>query len=1414
MSPTPKRSPLFPLIFALAGPAIVVTVAATFSLNAGIDRGTRAAHAELQAISHLKVGEISRWRQERLDDATALLRNPAVFADVAASLQPSADPAVRARLRGWLETVKSGNRYEAVLALNAKGEPIESLADTAPAGTPPARAALDRALAGTEVVFGDFERRSDGHYPIDLLVPIRPPGSTLLNPPIGVIVLRLDPTRVLFSLVQNWPLDSATAESLLVRREGKEVVFLNTLRHRSDPPLSLRRPVHEPNLLAAKAARGELGVFEGVDYRGREALGAIHAIPGSSWRLIAKIDRDEVYAPIRAEAWKSGALFALLLVVAALAGLVVWRQRHSAYMQRVLAAEVQRNAVAARLALITEHVNDAIVLFDPEMRIIEANQHAQRLYGYSLAELRQLRAGDLRAPETQPATKADFTRALEPAGLRFETAHRRRDGTTFPVELNAKPVEIEGRRHVLSVIRDITERRAQEAEILRLDRIYQVLSHVNQAVMRSRDRQELLDRVCQILVEIGGFKIAWLGWLDSATRRLEPVAVAGDTHGYVAHLRISADPELVEGQGPSGVAFRERRLYVCNDFHADPATAPWRESATRSGIAASIALPVFFEKKSAGLLTAYADTKDYFGPREIPLLEEVAGDLSHALEMLAGEERRKAAEVELAASHAFNVAVLDSITDHIAVLDAQGVILAVNAAWRTFAAQNDAPLWGAQAVGTDYLRLCDAAGDTPEAADAATARTGILAVIAGELTEFAFEYTCRSPTKPHWFQLRVTPLTGPRRGVVVARKDITASRLVEAHLRNLSRIVEQAPLSIAITDLTGAISYVNPRFCAVSGYTAAEVIGQNPRILQSGHTPAETYHDMWSNLIEGRVWRGELSNRRKDGQVYFEAAVIAPVIDETGRSTHYVALKEDITAAKRTADALREMQDRYRLVAENTADVIWLYDLATDRFTYCSPSVQRLRGYTVAEMLGQTMAETLTPGSAADLARELPRRIAAFTAGDSSALTQAMELQQKRRDGSFVITEVVTTLLTDATGKVTQLLGVSRDATERVQAREALQRFNSELESQIDARTAELATRNREIQGLLQSIPDTVMRLRTDGTVLHQQVAAGSPVIEATGTSSDPFAPLPALLPPSLELARRALAAESIVTAEAELKLPTGPTVVELRAAPSGPDDVVVFARDITARKRLEIETAAMLENEHQISAMKTRFISVTSHEFRTPMAAAMGSAELLHNHLDRLAPAKREELFNRIQNSLQRMTEMLDDILILNRMDANRTEVRLGPVDVRLLFQNVLEEIRLADREGHRFEFLPTGEPTPLVTDSNLLHHIISNLLSNAVRYSPPGSLITLGLDSTDTAATVTVADEGIGIPTEDRARLFQPFERGSNVGNIKGTGLGLSIVKRMTEMLGGTITLDSKLGAGTRFTLVFPRPTSSPAA
>jgi PAS domain S-box-containing protein len=235
----------------------------------------------------------------------------------------------------------------------------------------------------------------------------------------------------------------------------------------------------------------------------------------------------------------------------------------------------------------------------------------------------------------------------------------------------------------------------------------------------------------------------------------------------------------------------------------------------------------------------------------------------------------------------------------------------------------------------------------------------------------------------------------------------------------------------------------------------------------------------------------------------------------------------------------------------------------------------------------------------------------------------------------------------------------------------------------------------------------------------------------------------------------------------------------------------VALKDDITAQKRFEAETTAMLRQERKISEMKSQFITVTSHEFRTPLTAAVGSLELLQRHAGQVTEAKRVELLDRTQRSLARLTEIIDQVLSISRVESGRVTVKLLAVELPRFVQDVINEVGISDRQQHRFAFAQTGAPQVVPVDTSLLHHVLTNLLGNAVRYSPAGSTIAVTLDLAATEFVLTVADEGMGVPEADRASIFEPFIRGSNVGQIGGTGLGLNIVKRYVELMGGTIGL-----------------------
>ncbi|MBE0620695.1 MAG: PAS domain-containing sensor histidine kinase [Burkholderiales bacterium] len=253
---------------------------------------------------------------------------------------------------------------------------------------------------------------------------------------------------------------------------------------------------------------------------------------------------------------------------------------------------------------------------------------------------------------------------------------------------------------------------------------------------------------------------------------------------------------------------------------------------------------------------------------------------------------------------------------------------------------------------------------------------------------------------------------------------------------------------------------------------------------------------------------------------------------------------------------------------------------------------------------------------------------------------------------------------------------------------------------------------------------------------------------------------------------------------------------------------------DITQRKRAEVELLAALQREKELSEMKSKFVSIASHELRTPLATILSSAELLEHYSEKISVEDRLKMLHGMQAAVKRMNAMIEDVLIIGKAEAGALQFEPQPVDLRKLCQKVVEELRGGVASQHVIQYEQRFERASLNLDEKLLRHILSNLLSNAVKYSPPGSTVSLLLAECDGQAVIEVGDQGIGIPPEDQARLFESFHRASNVGSRQGTGLGLVIVKKAVELHGGAISIESKVDAGTRISVHLPLMQAARAA
>jgi signal transduction histidine kinase len=239
-----------------------------------------------------------------------------------------------------------------------------------------------------------------------------------------------------------------------------------------------------------------------------------------------------------------------------------------------------------------------------------------------------------------------------------------------------------------------------------------------------------------------------------------------------------------------------------------------------------------------------------------------------------------------------------------------------------------------------------------------------------------------------------------------------------------------------------------------------------------------------------------------------------------------------------------------------------------------------------------------------------------------------------------------------------------------------------------------------------------------------------------------------------------------------------------------------------TAHHRL----AEALSHERELNAMKTNFISMVTHELRTPLSVVQSSTDILSRYLDRLPDGKRAEHFRAIAHAVTRITDLSDEVLLFSRFEAQRMQLKATPLDLAAFCGALARELLSATSEKCPITVACDADLPPASADERLLRHVLVNLLGNAVKYSASGAPVSFMVARQAERATFTIADHGIGIAAADQERLFQTFHRGANVEHLPGTGLGLVIVKRCVELHGGTISLDSAEGRGTTVTVSLP--------
>ena len=572
------------------------------------------------------------------------------------------------------------------------------------------------------------------------------------------------------------------------------------------------------------------------------------------------------------------------------------------------------------LVAIVESSGDAIIGKDLDGIITSWNGGAEAIFGYPAdaavgTSIRRLIPDDRQHEEDAILARLRSGERVE----HFETRRRTRDGRIIDVSITASPIR-DARGRIIGaskIARDITEQKAREHELRRITRLYAALSEVNQAIVWLRNRDELLPKVCQVLVQFGGFKMAWIGWHDPENGRLLPVASWGDDSAYLDSIEVFAD-DRAEGCGPSGLAFRSGGTRISNDLLNDPAELSWWAEQQRRGLRSAAAFPIRLHGMVCATLNVYSDEPGFFQKEEIALLEEAAGDVSFGLESEARELERLAATDLALNEKRFSESMIDSMPGIVYLYDEAGRFLRWNRNFEAVSGYSSEQIAGMHPL--DFF---------PEA-DKAEVAGRIAEVFAGEsaFVEADFLASNGSAT-PYFFTGRRVEFEGAPCLVGVGI-DISGRRRAEERLseseRKYRELVEHANSIILHWSRDGRVLFLNEYGQRFFGFSEDEIRGRSvvgtivPERDSEGRDLKLAMEDICRNPAAFEQNINE--SMRRNGERIWIAWTNKTALDAKGEVAEILSIGTDITAQIKAEEALRATQATLeQRVIERTADL-------------------------------------------------------------------------------------------------------------------------------------------------------------------------------------------------------------------------------------------------------------------------------------------------------------------------------------------------------------------------------------------------------------------------------------------------------------------------------------------------------------
>lgn len=661
----------------------------------------------------------------------------------------------------------------------------------------------------------------------------------------------------------------------------------------------------------------------------------------------------------------------------------------------------------------------------------------------------------------------------------------------------------------------------------------------------------------------------------------------------------------------------------------------------------------------------------------------------------------------------------------------------------------------------------------------------------GELPVYEVEYRIMDKDGSwKWFFDKGKVIKRDRNGqpvtIVGIVNDITLRKKAELENRKLLKAIECSRVSIIITDFDGKIEYVNHYFSELTGYSREECYGKNPNLLRSDYHKKDYYDNLWKTIKAGITWEGEFQNQKKNGDLYWESAIISPLIDEKGKITHFVGVKVNITDQKEATIRLEESETSLKLALQIARMGYWRYEVSSERVEW-SKGHEKLFGISL-EKFGGTL----------DAVQRMvhPEDRDAGKANFTNAIIKKSSFDHHYRvihpDKSIHWLHSLGKILVNEKNEPEYVFGVTQDITQQKEAEANLKLKSLVLEQIRDHVTI------TDLNGFITYVNKRQEELL--GYKADDQL--GKPTI-IYGEDSKYGATQKEILQNTLE--------HGFWQGEIMNYSKDGtPHLMECKTQIIHDENlkpVALFgiSSDITERKKAEHDLIIAKERAEESDRLKTAFIQNLSHEIRTPLNAIMGFSELLLGKPSNLEKVKKySEL---IYSKGKELLAIISDILEISRIESGNMSVYCSKFNVVSLFIELKESFESYLKSGNVDMVFNSKGDLWISSDYEKLFKILNNLIDNALKNTNIG-VVQVGVEQSEDQLTFFVTDTGIGIPEDKFDLIFQRFFQilPPPQGISRGTGLGLSIVQGLVELLGGTVIVKSSMGEGSQFSFTIP--------